>query len=422
MENRLRVMIVAFGLGALVLAGGCARQEAPPAPSDVSVEIESMETTPVAYSKVVDSKEGSAPVLSFREYQVPAMGELEGYGERFATIKYPLQQAGAPTTLTLLDFKTGKVKQAVPSAVNFKKGYNIVGVSGGDRWIAWEELRGEDAIVAADGPSMWKLYVAKIDPGSMTCETPVLVEEGDLETRSRPLFRVEGDALYWLTNNATGGKSADSAGGAIVKARDLTNGYDRRVCETKRHYGTMSVGDGNVIVTEEGSESVRAIVRVFDAVSGDETWSLDLNNTDDMSHFPQVHNGCIAWTVYAPGALSVPDLFYRGLDGVTHRVRNTTSDPIQVGRYIFYDGYNIVKRGSGATNLRIIGGYEPSTNKTFTLIEGDAPDGVDWDMPMGRGYSPDTFVISNDSQPSTATVAEYDTYPMRIRRYTVPTK
>jgi len=386
------------------------------------VQIESMETTPVVYSQVVDSKEGSAPVLAFKEYKVPGMGELEGYGERFATIKYSRMQAGAPTTLSLLDFKTGQVKQAVPGAANFKKGYNIVGVSGGDCWIAWEEMRGEDSIVPAGEPAMWMLYVAKIDPESMTCETPVLVEEAEMETRSRPLFRVEGDTLFWLTNTMSGGRPVASGGGAIVKARDLTNGYDRKVCETKRHYGTMSVGDGNVIVTEEGSESPRTIVRVFDAVSGDETWSIDLNNTDDLSHFPQVHDGCVAWTVYAPGALSVPDLFYRGLDGVTHRVRNTANDPIQVGRYIFYDGLHIVKRGSGATNLRVIGGYDTVANETFTLIEGDPDDGVDWDMPMGRGYSPDTFVTSNDGKPYGLSDDEYYNYPMLIRRYTVPAK
>jgi hypothetical protein len=422
MQYRLRVgLVLAFGI--LVLSSGCARKEAPGVTAEVTATLNAAESTAVVYPEVVDSEEGSAPVLAFREYLVPAMGELEGYGDRFATIKYVMQAAGEPTTLYLLDFETGTSKLAVPGAVGFKNGYDIVGVSGGDRWVAWEEINGGDGMNPTDDQPTWKLYAARIDAASMTCGAPVLVDEGELETRSRPLFRVEGDSLYWMTNAVADGSPADPASGALVKVRDLASGTGKTVCETKQHYATMSVGDGKVVVTEESSDSEKAVVRVFDPVSGVETWSLDLRNAEYVAHFPQVHDGCIAWTVFAPGALGYPDLFYRGTDGITHRVRNTTSDPIQVGRYVFYDGLRVVPRGSGgSTNLTIIGGYDPATNETFTIIEGDPEDGVQWLMPMGRGYSRDTFVISNDGKPSGTPFDEYSKFPMRIRRYTVPAR
>lgn len=423
MENRLRMGLLACGVGVLMLAGGCARQAAPPASQGASAGVDSTEATAVVYPQAIGSKEGSAPALTFKEYQVPAMGELEGYGERFAAIKYNMRAAGEPTTISLLDFTTGTTKQAVSRAVNFKNGYNIVGVSGADRWVAWEELNGGEGVAASKDAPGWKLYAASIDADSMTCGTPVLVAEAALTSLSRPLFRVEGDTLYWLTNSAADGQTARSASGASVKARDLAKGDERTVCETKRHYATMSVENGSVIVTEEGDESKEAIVRVFDAASGAETWSLGLKNTDYISHFPQVHDGALVWTVFGEGGLSYPDLFYRGTDGVTIRVRNTASDPIPVGKYVFYDAVTV--SGSGVSQKIegfTIGGYDPATNETFTVIGGeDARDDI-WDMPMARGYSPDTFVVSTDSRPSTATVAEYAKFPMRIRRYTVPAR
>lgn len=377
------------------------------------------QTTPVVYSRVVDSVEGSAPVLAFKEYLVPPMGELEGYGERFATIKYTMRAEGDPTTLSLLDFTTGKTRQVVAGAVNFKDDYDIVGVSGGDRWVTWEETNGENGY---EGTGFtWKLYAASIDATSQTCGKAILVDEADLDNTSRPLFRVEGDSLYWMTNTVAGGRPNPAAKGAVVMCRNLKTGAERTVCETKLHYARMSVGDGKVVVAEQGSASEEVTVRVFDPLSSNETWSLNLRNTDELGHFPLVHDGTIAWAVFAPGGTGCPDLFYRGADGVTHRIRDTASDPTQVGRYIFYDGLDKLSHEVEVSPiLSIIGGYDTTTNETFTILDGIDEADAEWDMPMARGYSPDTFVISNDSPPSTATAADWDNYHMRIRRYTVP--
>ncbi len=375
-------------------------------------------TPTVSYPITVDSVEASAPALSFKEYEVPGLGELEGYGDRLATIKYPSAAADKPTTLRLLDFTKGTSKQVVAGAVNFKDGFNIVGVSGEDRWLAWEEMKGNEDVAPLE--VQWKLYVAKIDADALTCGKRCLWRNPRYRCTLGRLFRVAGDSLFWMTNSMPNRRQEGAVSGAIVKVRDLNTGTDRTVCETDRHFEAMSVGDDNVIVTERGKDDERSVLTVIDPDSGDEVWSLDLMNTAQISHFPQVHEGAVAWTVFAPGGLGYPDLFYRGTDGITHRVRDKTSDPMQVGRYVFYDGLRVVPNGTGMTkSLCVIGGYDTVTNETFTLLEGDADAGGWWMMPMGRGYSPDTFVITNDSGPVTTGAAAA---PMRIRRYTVPTK
>lgn len=420
MECRQNMRVAAYALGVLVLAGGCSRLGAQPVAREAAAETVSPETTPVVYPDVVDSVEASAPVLAFKEYRVPGFGELEGYGDRLATIKHSNMAEGEPTTIDLLDFTTGKSNQAVSGAINFKNGFNIVGVSGGDRWMAWEELKGNEQEAPLE--VVWKLYVAKIDVGSLTCGKPVLVDESEVSMHSRPLVRVDGDALYWMTNSMPNRRQEGAVSSAVVTARDLKTGTNRTVCETNKHYGTMSVGDGKVVV-EQDRDSNRSVVRVVDPVSGEDLWYLDLMNGQRLSHFPQVHDGSIAWTVFAPGGLGYPDLFFRGTDGITHRVQNRASDPIQVGRYLFFDGIRSVPRGLGMRkNLCLIGGYDTITDQVFTLLEGEAEDGMWWDMPMGRGYSPDTFVISNDTAPWAESPEAATKAPLLIRRYTIPAR
>ena len=411
---RLKGFAVVAALGVLMFVGGCSQAGARDGAG--APQTASSETTGVVYAKVIDSTEGTAPALTYREYKVPGWGSLDGYGERLAMISYSPQEQGEPTRLQVLDFKTGKSREIVSECVGFKDGFDILGVWSTDEWVAWEELKGNEQ--EARYEVQWKLYVAKLDAETLTCGKPVLVDESEVSMHSRPLFRFDGDVLYWMTNSTPNPRQEGTVHGAIVKARDLNTGNVRTIRETGKHYATMSVGDGKVIVAEMGTESYRTTIRVIDPATSQDTWSLDLMNEDMVTHFPQVHDGSIAWTAYTHDTISYPDLHYRGEDGVTHFVRKGTQNPMHVGKYLFFGGIHIVSRGINMKrNLNIIGGYDPATNKTFTVIDGE--DDVSWRMQMGVGYREDSFVVSADLAPDAPDPEAAAKAPMLIRKYTL---
>ncbi|MCE5191694.1 MAG: hypothetical protein LLG08_08060 [Actinomycetia bacterium] len=418
MRHRLRAVIAGSLVVAVACVGGCSGAGARPA--EPKVQRASAESTAVVYPVAVTSTEGTAPALTYKEYQVPGWGDFEGYGERFATIKYTPRAEGQPTTLSILDFTTAKWARIVDSAVNFEDGFDILGVSSNDHWVAWEEVKGDEQ--AEPFEVLWKLYAAKIDAGSMKLGKPVLVDESEVSMHSRPLLQVDGDLVYWMTNSTPNRRQEGVVDGALVESRDLVSGVTTVVCETTAHWRTMSVQQGKVIVDEMGRTSERALLRVIDPATAQNAWSLDLRNTARLSHFPQVHDGALAWTVYTSDTLTYPDLFYRGTDGVTRAVRRGTSNPQHVGRYVFYTGIHVVPNGVGMRkNLTMLGGYDTETNTTFTIIEGDPEDGAWWRLPMVSPYSEDTFVVSNDLAPFADSPEAAAKAPLCIRRYTVAT-
>lgn len=416
MKHRFKAFAVGIAVLACACAVGCNRVDSRlGARSGAAVSVES---TAVVYPAVVGSKEGTAPAIEYKEYQMPGWGDLEGYGERFATIKYSPRVEGAPTTLSMLDFTTGKSTCAVASAVNFEDGFDILGVSSNDRWVAWEELKGDEQQAPLE--VLWKLYVAKIDTGSMRLGTPVLVDASEVSMHSRPLFQVDGDTIYWMTNSTPNRRQEGVVDGAVVKSRNLASGEDTVVCESSAHWRTMSVQDGAVIVDEMGKASQRALLRGIDPTTGEDLWSLDLRNTEPISHFPQVHGGALAWTVFTNDTLGYPDLYYRGEDGMTRSIRRGTSNPQHVGRYVIYAGIHVVPNGTGMRkNLTVVGGYDTIANTTFTLLEGDPEEGEWWQLPMLSSYSEDSFVVSNDQAPVADSPEAAAKAPLRIRRYSI---
>ncbi len=416
MRHPVRAVIAAGVVVAVACVGGCSGAGARPA--GPKVEQASAESTAVAYPATIGSKEGTAPALTYKEYQVPGWGHLEGYGARFATIKYAPQTADGHTTLRLLDFSTRKSVQILASALNLKSGFDILGVEGTDRWIVWEELKGDEQ--GAPLEVLWKLYAARIDASSMKLGKPVLVDESEVSMHSRPLFQVDGDTLYWMTNSTPNRRQEGVIDGAVVKARDLTGDATKIVCETTAHWRTMSVQQGMVVVDEMSRKSERAVVRVIDPETGRDMWSLDLANHDRLSHFPQVRGGELAWTVFTHDTLNYPDLYYRGVDGVTRAVSRGTSNPQFVGRYIIYTGIHVVPYGTGMRkNLNLLGGYDTVANTTFSIVEGEAEAGDWWVLPMVTPYSEDSFVVSNDLAPIAETPEAAAKAPLRIRRYTI---
>ena len=136
--ERCRGILVAVALGALMFAGGCSQAGARDGVGEPQTA--SLESTEVVYANVIDSTEGTAPVLTYREYKVPGWGSLDGYGERLATISYSPQVQGDPTRLRVLDFRTGKSREIVSEGVGFKDGFDILDAWSSDEWVAWEEL------------------------------------------------------------------------------------------------------------------------------------------------------------------------------------------------------------------------------------------------------------------------------------------
>ena len=124
--------------------------------------------------------------------------------------------------------------------------------------------------------------------------------------------------------------------------------------------------------------------------------------------------------MYTNDTLGYPDLYFRGRDDVTHFVRKGARNPMPVGKYLFFGGIHVVPSGVGMKkNLSVIGGYDIATNSTFTVLEGAPEDGLGWNMPMGMGYSKNSFVIWSDlawcaPNPEAAAKA-----PLHIRKYTV---
>lgn len=372
----------------------------------------------VEYPKVITSKEGIAPAMTYEEFKVAGWGDLKGYGDRIATIRRTPRVEGDPTGLDLLDFKTGKTREVIAQGVSFSDGFDILSVFGSDRWIAWEEIKGDEQQAPLE--VQWKLYAARIDADALTCGEPILVAESEVSMHTRPLFQVDGDRVYWMTNSSPNRRQEGAVHGAVVKMRDLGSEVEKTVCETGQHYQSMSVGDGMVVVSEMGVDSERVIVRVIDPDTGKETWTLDLCNEAELSHFPQVHDGAITWAMFTSDTLGYPDVYYRGKDGKTQRVKNGSSDPAMVGRYIFYDGIRVVRTGTGTSdNLCTLGGYDTVTNTTFELSEGEAEKGFWWQMPMGSGYRDDTFVVSQDMAPLAENPEAAAKASLVIRRYTV---
>ncbi|MRR11233.1 hypothetical protein EG835_01810, partial [bacterium] len=215
-------------------------------------------------------------------------------------------------------------------------GFTLITARCSDGWIAWEELKGDEQAQPFDVE--WRLYAAPILEDGPSVGSIELVASSVTSIRSRPLFQVVDDTLYWMTNSAPNARQEGAIRGSRVDTYDLRAKTRRVVYETGLNTHTAYIDGGRLVVSVYldnacSEEQVRAI----DLASGQETFRRDLGNgAKDVSHWPTYRKGWIVWGELSPAA-SYPVLMIATEHGERQQLAPQASDPVFVGDLMAFE-------------------------------------------------------------------------------------
>lgn len=390
----VRGMMVAAMLAVACAAGGCATRAATPQARE-KPGADATHADP--YERPIQTSETTPPVVSAKDVVLAGQWNLGGISDRFAVFKGTETSRFGDAPILLLDLQTGKHAIVREHAVNWQKLYGVLGLRCSDRWVVWEELRGNEQKAPYD--CEWKLYAAAIRDGGTAVGEPMLLDESVTSIQTRPLFVVNGDEVFWMTNSAPSGHQEGTVWGTRIKGRRLPDGETRTVFEDRTNIATLSESEGQLVVTQfRDNKNGAVVLKVIDPKSGAVTFEFDpRNGTKRIAHFPKVHGRSLAWAVLDAADTDETTLLYS--DETTSGVLERDGiDPVMVGRYVFYETLRVERTPGGtARDVQRIRGFDPSRLACFTLYESRPEIDGTWQIWMAQGYDAKRFVLVNNT-------------------------
>jgi len=390
----------------LLCITGCASKAVSSQKTTVTTATVEATDTAMTYPDTVGTKAAEAWVkVPYREYKTPSATHVEDFGTRVALLGRTL---AAPTSLWLLDFKTGACKEVVHDAVNIKNGFTILGDRCSDDWVVWEESNGDNTN-SATGVD-WKVYAAPIDVESLSIGKPWVVSDRATTVESRPLLSLDGDTLYMMTNGSRDALGRITTFRSRVRAFDLKAHTTRVVYESERHMSSAAIEEGLLMVAEITDDDSPAEVNMIDPASGAVKFSCDLENKPQLSHYPVYHDGKLVWALIDDVR---PDIYMRDATGTVTKIAASSSDAVWVHDLLFYEAHPVRSLGTGISaedsEIQVL---DPSTMKYFTLVS-DKIDSRSWEAPIGTGSGGGTYVTFKEASIDLVK----GTGPTIVRRY-----
>jgi hypothetical protein len=363
------------------------------------------------YPVAPDLGEGPVPRVPYTSVRLHGVFDIEDYTDRLCALSENRLDKRPTEAVWLLRLADGKLKKVVSRPVN--RGFNILGLKASDRWLAWEEVSPGDDLVFA---CTWKVYAARIDRPTLTLSQRRLVDSGATESpsgsaapgqataipfddagrplyKSRPLFVLVDDRLLWITDLGT---QAHATG--ELRSVDLRSG-ERRLMYTAPQgsfLGTIGAATGSVWVTEPAHDGYRVRVAVFNTLTGERVGTFDLDNrTAQLTHFPSLHAGFVAWAVMpTPENAGQSALYLRDPDGVVHRIPGDANNQHFAGRFFFY-GADAQKGVPGAIrDLSEVCGVDLRSLTSFRLAGSNVDTEGSWSVGMNVNYTRHVFLAA----------------------------
>lgn len=264
---------------------------------------------------------------TYDEYRIPQSCTPGAYDTRFLVAADGWANEGRGS-LGVLDMDTNSFATVVDKPIN--EGFTLITSRGSNRWVAWEEMRGNEQTEPWD--IEWRLYAAPILEDGPSIGPAELVASSVTSIHSRPLFQVVDDTVYWLTNSAPNPRQEGAVRGSLVKSFDLVAKERRVLYQSNLNTHTAYVS-GNQLIVSAYLDSAKPAqqVRVIDLASGVEAYRRDLDNGNkDISHWPTYREGYLVWGEL--GSTSVrPTLMIASGDEERRQLTSQASDPVFVG-------------------------------------------------------------------------------------------
>lgn len=356
------------------------------------------------------------PSLTYTEWRLPDNAMLQDHGDRFAVLLDNNFDDVGGVRIRLLDMETGVHRVVVPDTLGRAESYLTLGLHCSDRWVVWEEIRGDEVADPLDVE--WRLWAAPIDPVGTTVGPPALLRESVVSVRSRPLFDVVGDTLYVMSNTFPNPKQEGATYRSSIVSLGLGVGTEREIYTSDRMLHVFAVQDDELIVTEYvDHDSKDCRIRVLGLDDGAERFAYEPGSRG-ISHWPAYSDGTLLWAADAGPAAPWPTLWCRRHDGTVLKVAEQGLDTAIVGPYVFYREYVTDRPTSGrGRESATIHGLELATLRSFELVR-TAPAGEGYWQPMIDSHREEhTYVIWNQLFTADVGADRGGTY---VRRYHVP--
>lgn len=339
------------------------------------------------YPEIVTLKETTSKPFKFREYKFDGLYGVDDYTDRYLALRRNLRIPNVSEKPYLFNLKSGKLSVLLSRPVNWQKHYNILNFQISNEWVAWEEVDYSE--------NYWFLYAAKLSKDGTRISKPVLVDEGKTANKSRPLFDVVGERIYWMRVFNKGRKKFWNE----VRELDLSTGKSEILYESKSaSIRTINVSGKKLLITEffvQNSPRNRLIV--IDLKSRKEDFRLDLNNKWKVSHFPMYYRGWLSWAVFPGGSSYRPNLFLRSPEGDLYLIGLNASDPYFTNGYVFFEETEKKVSATGFQRyLDKIVGVNLKTREKFKLLENSDYYKSGWQTVMACAWSDGPLVIQKD--------------------------
>ncbi len=273
-----------------------------------SVSQHPTDTAAETYPETISFADGTAPELSYREFELPPGVNITDRTDRLAA--YALNDpAFRHPVFGLLDLRTGVSRVVLRRGVNEQRGYATLTPKLSDSWMAWEEVSPDET--TDPNNSQWALYAARIDADRLALGKPILVDRGVTNYKLRPHYVVLASTVYWSVNTRPGPHQEDFPRSASICALDVSTGARKVLRETSTSYPTLCAADGLLSATEIVSPVLAHRVRVLlvDPATGYLVLAGELNNTWRVSHFVRASRDWLAWAVQPADGSEWPNLY-----------------------------------------------------------------------------------------------------------------
>jgi hypothetical protein len=352
-----------------------------------------------------------APEVRFEEYRLPQSCGIRDYSTRYAVAIDDWANEGQGA-IVLLDMDAGASQTVLSAPINVGEGLVAITARCSDQWLAWEEFHGDEQNDRWNVE--WKLYAAAISADGLAIGEPVLVAESVTSIRSRPLFQVEDDRLYWMTNSSPNPEQEGAIRASHVEVCDLSTGEKDELVVRNGNMRTFCVQDDELVMSiycdDEGWQEEVVVAGLDD---GAERYRAELGNGDaQVSHWPAYYRGDLLWGELYSVTRFNPRLKLLTRSGDRYLLAEAGSDPCFVGSSVVYESFTT--GAPSGLQWPAINVLNLETGTGYELVRSSGSSwAIAWMMPPGQPHSESVLVLTGTvwGEEGTAGVGSW------VRRY-----